>query len=87
MANTYVVTSASYIPGISPNPTVTIIGSVNGIAVTVTIDLDSIVIASNSGGITAVKNVVAPLMLQQSIINAPPAPQAPVQLPTGTFTQ
>lgn len=86
MANTYVVTSASYIPNI-PDPEVTIIGSVNAIPVTVQIWLSAIVGANTAGGLTAVKNLVAPVMLAQSIINSPPAPVAPVQLPTGTFTQ
>jgi hypothetical protein len=87
MANTYVVSSASYIAGSAPDPLVTIIGSVNGIAVTVTVWLSALVQANTAGGLTAVKNLIAPIMLSQSAQNAPPAPTVPTQLPTGTFTQ
>lgn len=86
MANTYVVSSATYLPTI-PDPPVTIVGTVNGIPVTVQIWLSAITAANTAGGITAVKNLVAPVMLSASIVVSPPAPVAPVQLPTGTFTQ
>jgi len=88
MANTYVVTSASYTVGIpGPDPLVTVVGTVNSIPVTITLWLSAIQQAEAAGGLTAVKNLVAPIMLAQSIINSPPAPTAPTQLPTGTFSQ
>jgi len=88
MAHTYIVSSATYIPGVpGPDPQVTIVGSVDGVAVTVQVWLSAIQQANSSGGITAVKNLVAPIMLAQAAVNTPPAPVAPVQLPTGTFTQ
>jgi hypothetical protein len=86
MPHTYVVTSATYVPG-PADPQVTVIGTVDGIPVTVTLWLSAVVAANTAGGITAVKNLVAPLMLAQALIVSPPAPTAPVQLPTGTFTQ
>ena len=87
MAHTYVVTSATYIPGSALDPQVTIVGTVDGVDVTVNLWLSSIQQANTAGGITAVKNLVAPVMLSQALINNPPPPQAPAQLPTGTFTQ
>lgn len=88
MAHTYVVSSAQYVAGVpGPDPLVTIVGSVDGIAVTVTIWLSALAAANAAGGLTAVKNVVAPLMLAQSVANSPPALVAPTQLPTGTFSQ
>lgn len=87
MANAYVVTSATYIPGSAPDPVVTIVGSVNGVPVTVQMWLSSITQANTSGGITAVKNLVSPAMLAQANLNTPPAPQAPAQLPTGSWSQ
>lgn len=86
MAHTYIVTSSTYVPNV-PDPLVTIVGSVDGINVTISMWLSSIIQAQQAGGLAAVKNLVAPVMLAQSITNAPPAPVAPVQLPTGTFTQ
>lgn len=88
MAHTYVVSSAQYVAGVpGPDPLVTIVGSVDGIAVTVTIWLSALAATNTAGGLTAVKNLVAPLMLAQSIANSPPALVAPTQLPTGTFSQ
>lgn len=87
MAHVYVVLSATYIPGSAPDPTVTIVGTVDGADVTITLYLSSVQQANAAGGITAVKNLVAPIMLSQAVINNPPPPQAPAQLPTGTFTQ
>lgn len=88
MAHTYVVTSDSYIPGVpGPDPLVTVIGTVDDIPVTVTLWLSAVQQAFQSGGGPAVKNLIAPIMLAQSIVNSPPSPVAPVQLPTGTFVQ
>ncbi len=87
MAHIYTVTSATYIPGSSSDPLVTIVGQVDGIDIVVTIWLSAIQQANLLGGIAAVKNLVAPIMLAQAQANQPPAPQQPVQLPTGTFTQ
>jgi hypothetical protein len=82
MSNVYVVSSATYVPGV-PDPQVTIQGSVNGTPVTVSLWLSVLTAANAQGGLTAVKNVVAPIMLAA----VPVAPVAPVSLPTGTFTQ
>jgi hypothetical protein len=88
MANTYTVTSASYIPGVpGPDPLVNIIGTVNGVNANCTIWLSAVVAANQAGGLAAVKNLIAPLMLAAANANVPPAPVSPVQLPTGTFTQ
>ena len=88
MAHVYVVSAATYVPGIpGPDPSVTVVGTVDGISVSVQVWLSSIQQANTQGGLTAVKNLVAPIMLAQSVVNSPPAPVAPVQLPTGTFTQ
>ncbi len=88
MSHVYVVSSATYIPGVpGPDPLVTIVGTVDGIDVIVQVWLSSLQQAKQLGGLTAVKNLVAPIMLAQSIVNSPPTPTAPVELPTGTFTQ
>lgn len=82
MSNSYVVTSATYIPG-SADPLVTVVGTVNGTAVTVTLWLSAVIAANNAGGIAAVKNLVSPLMLAA----IPAAPVAPANLPTGSWSQ
>lgn len=88
MPHTYVVVSATYIPGIpGPDPLVTVKGTVDGIDVEVTVWLGAVQQAQQAGGLAAVKNLIAPIMLAQAIANQPPAPQQPVQLPTGTFSQ
>ena len=88
MADTYVVANASYIAGVpGPDPIVTIVGSVDAVPVTVQIWLSAITQANAAGGLTAVKNLVAPIMKAQALLNQPPAPTVPTQLPTGTFTQ
>jgi hypothetical protein len=83
MARTYVVSSATYVPG-PADPLVTIVGTVDGAAVTVTVWLSAMQQAKQLGGIQAVKNLIAPLMLAAL---PPPPPAASVELPTGTFTQ
>jgi len=83
MAHTYNVQSATYLPGSSADPQVTIVGTVDGIAITCFTWLSVLAAANTQGGLPAVKNVVAPLMLAQ----VPPPPTAPTQLPTGTFVQ
>lgn len=89
MAHTYVVASATFIPNLPgiADPQVTIVGAVDGVPVTVQLWLSAIQAAHVAGGIVAVKNLVAPLMLAQATINNPPPPQAPVELGTGTFVQ
>ena len=87
MAHAYVVTSATYIPGSAPDPTVAVVGTVDGTSVTIQIWLSAIQQAYNSGGMTAVKNLVSPIMLSQAIINNPPAPTPPANLPTGSWNQ
>jgi hypothetical protein len=88
MANTYVVTSASYIPGVpGPDPLITVVGTVNGVNANCTLWKSAYDQAFAAGGVTALKNLVAPLMLAAATANAPPAPVPPTQLITGTFTQ
>lgn len=84
MAHTYVVTSNSYIPG-PADPQVTIVGTVDGIPVTIQVWKSAYDSARASGGVPALEALVAPLMLAQSVINQPPAPVAPVNQVTGTF--
>ena len=86
MAHTYVVTSATYTPGPS-DPQVTVIGTVDSVPVTVQIWLSVIDQAKQAGGLAAVKNLISPIMLNQMLINNPPAPTPPVNLPTGTWSQ
>lgn len=88
MSHVYVVSSSSYTPNLPgfPDPSVTVVGTVDGISVTVTFWLSAITAAFSTGGQPAVNNLVAPVMLAQSIINSPPPPVQPTQLPTGTFT-
>jgi hypothetical protein len=82
MSHVYVVSSSTYIPG-PADPLVTVVGTVDGVAVTVTCWLSVLRQANQSGGIAAVKNFIASIML--AALPAPPV--APVELPTGTFTQ
>lgn len=87
MAHVYVVTSATYVPGSASDPTVTIVGTVDGTPVTIQIWLSAIQQAQQAGGIAAVKALVSPIMLSQAIANNPPAPTSPVSLPTGSWSQ
>lgn len=85
MAHTYVVTSNSYTPGVpGPDPLVTLIGTVDGIPVTVQI-WKSAYDQARLVSLAALEALVAPIMLAQSIQNQPPAPVAPVNQITGTF--
>jgi hypothetical protein len=87
MAHTYVVTSNSYTPGVpGPDPLVTIIGTVDGIAVTVQV-WKSAYDAARLISLAALEALVAPIMLAQAQINQPPAPSVPVNQITGTFIQ
>jgi hypothetical protein len=83
MSHVYVVSSATYVPG-PADPQVTIAGTVDGVAVTVQCWLSAMQQAKQFGGIAAVKNLIAPIMLAAL---PPPPPTASVELPTGTFTQ
>jgi hypothetical protein len=88
MAHVYVVTSSTYVLGVpGPDPLVTVVGSVDGIPVTVQVWLSALAAALAQGGVAAVKNYIAPIMLAQSVSNSPPVQVTPTQLPTGTFTQ
>jgi hypothetical protein len=87
MTHDYAVTSATYVLDSAPDPLVTIVGTVDGVDVTVQIWLSAINQAKQVGGIQAVKNLVSPIMLSQAIINNPPTPQPPVNLPTGSWSQ
>ena len=85
MAHTYVVTSNSYIPGVpGPDPLVIIVGTVDGVDGTIQI-WKSAYDQARANGIVALENLVAPLMLAQSLLNQPPAPALPVNQITGTF--
>jgi hypothetical protein len=84
MAHTYTVTSNSFVPGSAPDPVVTIVGSVDGAPVTITL-WKSAYDQANAQGLVALENLVAPLMLAQAIANNPPPPQPPVNQITGTF--
>lgn len=77
MAHTYIVSSDTALGDV-----VTIVGSVDGIAVTVQASLSAMKELNQSGGTNAVKAYVAGIMLSAAI---PPAPVAVAQLPTGTF--
>jgi energy-converting hydrogenase Eha subunit E len=83
MSHVYVVTSNSYTPG-PADPLVTIVGTVDGVPVTVTLWLSAYnqALAIN---LAALEALVAPIMLAQAIINAPPPPVVPVKQITGTF--
>lgn len=89
MAHAYVVTSATYVPG-PADPQVTVVGTVDGVDITIQVWLSALTKAWGAGGsagLTAVKNLVSPIMLAQAQINNPPAPQAPASLPTGSWSQ
>lgn len=86
----YVVSTATAIGDVATiSGTVDTIPSSGPVAVTITMNLSALIQANTSGGITAVKNLVAPQMLAASIVNGLPAVPPPnvTQLPTGTFTQ
>lgn len=86
MAHAYVVTSATYIPGSSSDPVVTVVGSVDGIPVTVQVWL-SAVQQAEAISMAALKNFISPIMLAQAQANQPPAPTPAAQLPTGSWSQ
>lgn len=75
MAHTYIVTSNT-----SQGDLATLVGTVDGIPVTVTYWLSHV----NSFTLAQAKNFIAGLMLAAAI---PAAPVNVTQLPTGTFTQ
>ena len=87
--HTYVVTSATAVGDVA-----TIVGTVDNvpttgpIAVSITMNLSAIQQANASGGLAAVKSLVAPQLLAAAIANGLPtaAPPNVTQLPTGTFT-
>lgn len=83
MAHTYVVTSNSYIPG-PADPQVTIVGTVDGVSVTVTL-WKSAYDQARLVSLAALETLVAGLMLAQAQIIQPPAPVTPVNQITGTF--
>lgn len=85
MAHTYIVISNTYVPGVpGPDPLVTIVGSVDGIPVTVQL-WKSAYDQARTVSIAALEALVAPIMLAQSVVNQPPAPTLPVNQVTGTF--
>lgn len=83
MSHTYTVTSNSFVPG-PADPQVTIVGSVDGAPVTITL-WKSAYDQANVQGLAALEALVAPLMLAQALINNPPPPAPPVNQITGTF--
>jgi hypothetical protein len=86
----YVVSQATAIGDVA-----TIVGTVDTVPssgpvpVTVQLSLSAILQANTANGITAVKNLVAPVMLAAALGAGLPAlaNTAVTQLPTGTFTQ
>jgi hypothetical protein len=84
MAHVYVVTSNSFVPG-PADPQVTIVGTVDGIAVTITM-WKSAYDQHRAIGLASLEAVVAQLMLTAANAIAPPAPVQPVNQITGTFT-
>lgn len=82
--HTFVVTSNSYQPG-PADPMVTIVGTVDGFPVTVTLWL-SAYNQAYAQGVPALEALVAPLMYAQYLIGNPPPPAPPVNQITGTFT-
>lgn len=90
MSHVYVVTSAVAVGDVATIVgTVDTVPSTGPIPVTVIMNLSALEQANTSGGLTAVKNLVAPAMLTAAIANGLPNPnQATItQLPTGSFTQ
>ncbi len=77
MAHTYIVSSDTAL-----GDAVTIVGSVDGIVVTVQASLSAMKELNQLGGNSAVKAYVASIMLAAAI---PPTPVAVTQLPVGTF--
>ena len=84
MSHVYVVTSDSYVPG-PADPLVTIVGSVDGIPVTVTM-WKSAFDQHRAISLASLEAVVAQLMLAAANVIAPPAAVPPVNMITGTFT-
>jgi hypothetical protein len=84
MAHVYVVTSNSFVPG-PADPQVTIVGTVDGTAVTVTM-WKSAYDQHRAIGLASLEAVVAQLMLTAALAIAPPAAVQPVNQITGTFT-
>lgn len=82
-AHTFVVTSNSFVPG-PADPQVTIVGTVDGFPVTVSL-WKSAYDAAAAQGIPALEALVAPLMYAQFLALNPPPPQPPVNQVTGTF--
>jgi hypothetical protein len=87
VAHTYTISSATYVPGSAADPQVTVVGTVDGVAVTIQLWLSAISAAFTSGGVTAVKNLVAGLMLAQSGLASVPTSVPAATLPTGSFSQ
>lgn len=89
MAHTFVVSQATAVGDVA-----TIVGTVDNVptagpvAVTIQMNTSALVQANGSGGLAAVKALVAPQMLAAAIAAGLPtaAPATVTQLPTGTFT-
>lgn len=82
--HTFVVTGNSYVPG-PADPQVIIVGTVDGVPVTLTL-WKSAYDQANAQGLVALEALVAPLMFAAFQQAQPPVPQAPVNQITGTFT-
>lgn len=86
----YVVSSATAVGDVATiTGTVDSVPTTGPIPVTITMNLSAITAANTQGGITAIKNLVAPQMLAAAINGGLPTTAPPVitQLPTGSFTQ
>lgn len=86
MSHIYTITSTFYTPGSAPDPIVSIVGDVDGLAMTVTTWLSAYSTAQ-AQGTPALKNLAVSLMLPVWQAANPPPSQPPVGLLTGTFTQ
>jgi hypothetical protein len=84
--HTFVVTSNSYVPTSDGSDTqVTIVGTVDGFPVTVSL-WKSAYDQANAKGLSTLEALVAPIMYNAYLVANPPPPQPPVSQITGTFT-
>jgi hypothetical protein len=83
MAHNYQTTSATYIPGSSTDPIVTVIGSVDTIPVTFTLYLSVITNTFAQSGNPGLIALVSPIMLALAF---PPQPTPPANLQTGSWS-
>lgn len=83
MAHQYSTTSATYIPSSSTDPTVTVIGTVDGIPVNFTMYLSVINNTFAQSGNPGLIALISPIMLALAY---PPQPTQPMNLQTGSWS-